>query len=454
MPTNEAKLHKIALARSHPVQAVENGCMRSTVAPFAITNEREGMASAEVTLRPYPYPYRAMLAICSDLDETPDRHVYWDIMRFLNTTEDTAMGPGVGLEVGNSIWFDMPSDQFAYWNTDDAGREMVRTLIRSGHIDCLHSYGDLATGREHVERALNELTRYDCKLEVWIDHDVAPTNFGAGIMAGHGDEFNHEAYHADLTIGYGVKYVWRGRVTSITGQDVPASVCGIFTCGHPMVSTKTLLKEVAKRRLGRSGNEKYAMHAPNETLRSVVLRDGTPTYEFMRCNPHWGGVSLCEEGRHIGKVLTGAMLGRLVSRGGTCVLYTHLGKIDDPHVPFNEMAVAGFRRLAGTHRDGKILVTTTRRLLGFRRAMREIAFSASQDDRGLRIDLTTQAEESPVGALSPSDLNGLTFYVPDPEATRVSLDGQELPDIQRNGPDHTGWRSISLLWPALEFPRI
>ena len=104
----------------------------------------------EVSLRSIPYPYRAMLAICSDLDETPDRHVYGEIMRFLNTTKETTMGPGTGLEVGNTIYFDMPPGQFSYWNTDEAGRAMVRTLIRSGHIDCLHSYGDLATTRSHA----------------------------------------------------------------------------------------------------------------------------------------------------------------------------------------------------------------------------------------------------------------------------------------------------------------
>src|SRR4051812_9900410 len=76
-------------------------------------------------LRRLPYPYRAMLAICSDLDETPDRHVYLETMRFLNTQELTTMGNGVGLEVGNTIYFDMPSDQFAYWNTDNTGRAMV-----------------------------------------------------------------------------------------------------------------------------------------------------------------------------------------------------------------------------------------------------------------------------------------------------------------------------------------
>ncbi|MFQ5494518.1 MAG: hypothetical protein ACE5EX_03975 [Phycisphaerae bacterium] len=109
---------------------------------------------ATTALRPYPYPYRAMLAICSDLDETPNRDVYWKIMRFLNGSPS-----GLGLEVGNTIYFDMPPDQFSYWGTDDAGREMVRNLIHSGHIDCLHSFGDLATTRAHAQRALEELAR-------------------------------------------------------------------------------------------------------------------------------------------------------------------------------------------------------------------------------------------------------------------------------------------------------
>ena len=327
----------------------------------------------EATLRHVPYPYRAMLAICSDLDETPDRFAYEEIMRFLNTTETTVMGPGVGLEVGNSIYFDMAPGQFAYWNTDDAGREMVRRLIRSGHIDCLHSFGDLATARQHAARALEELTRHDCRLQVWIDHGTAATNFDPVIMHGHGDEPGHEAYHADLTTQYGIQYVWRGRVTSITGQDVPATSAGIFRWRHPVGSSRTLLKETVKRKLAQTGHAKYAMHGPNHTLRPATLRDGHSVYEFMRCNPHWGGVSSCDQGRHIGDVLTDEFLNRLVERGGTCVLYTHLGKVDDARVPFNRGAVDAFRRLARESQAGRILVTTTRRLLGYRRAMGEIA---------------------------------------------------------------------------------
>ena len=408
----------------------------------------------DVELRGFPYPFRAMLAICSDLDETPDRHVYWEIMRFLNTTEDTAMGPGVGLEVGNTVYFDMPPDQFAYWNTDDAGRAMVRALIHSGHVDCLHSYGDLATRREHAGKALEELDRHGCKLEAWVDHGTAPTNFGADIMAGHGDEVGHEAYHADLTIGYGVKYVWRGRVTSVIGQDVPASLRGIFTPAHPLASSRTLLKEAAKRKLARSGNEKYAMHGPNETLRPATLRDGREVYEFIRCNPHWGGVSSCEEGRAIGSVLTESMLDRLTRRGGSCVLYTHLGKIDDPAVPFDEEAVGAFRRLAKAVREGKVLVTTTRRLLRFRRACREVGSSVSSGDGGVQIDLSLAPGGPAIGELSAEDIEGLTFYVADPDMTRITLEGEELPNIHRNGPDHTGRPSVSVPWPALEFPKV
>jgi len=410
--------------------------------------------STNVQMRSLPYPYRAMLAICSDLDETANRHVYREIMRFLNTTADTAMGPGAGLEVGNSIYFDMPPDQFAYWNTDDTGREMIRTLIRSGHIDCLHSYGDLATTRRHAARALDELERHDCKLEAWVDHGTAATNFGSDIMQGHGDEVGHEAYHADLTTDYGIKYVWRGRVTSITGQDVPASLGGIFNWRHPVKSSRTLFKEAAKRRLARKGSLKYAMHGPNETLSQIALRDGTPMYEFMRCNPHWGGISSCEQGRHIGKVLTDALLDRLIRRGGMCVLYTHLGKIDDPSVPFNAEAVAAFRRLAEAFENGKILVTTTRRLLRYRRTVREIAFDTRRNGKKLHISLHRGADDSCPGELSESDLSGLTLYVADPKETRMIIDGQEVTDLKRNGPDHTGRQTVSITWPALEFPNI
>lgn len=404
-----------------------------------------------VQLRPFPYPYRAMLAICSDLDSTANQNVYWEIMRFLNTGETTAMGPGVGLEVGNSIHFRANPPQFSYWDTDDAGRDMVRSLIHSGHIDCLHSFGERIYTRDEAKRALAELEEHDCRLEIWVDHGSAITNFGPDIMDGHGDEVDHPAYHADLTMDYGIQYVCRGRGTSVVGQGIPARLGGIFTMRHPLASARTLGKEAAKQVLARSGNRKYSMHATNDVLRPCVLRDGHRVYEFIRCNPHWGGVSSCDQGRYVGEVLTAEMLDRLVARGGACILYTHLGKVDNPAIPFNDKAVAAFRHLAEEHHAGKILVTTTRRLLGYCRALQEVAWEVRDDGTLTRIDIRTESSRNWTGRVPAGDLAGLTFYVCDARQTHVTIDGRRAADLTFNPPDHTDRPSVSLPWASLTF---
>jgi hypothetical protein len=230
--------------------------------------------AAGVSLRPFPFPYRAALAICSDLDETPSAVAYLETARFLNTTEPTALGTGVGLEAGNTIYFDMPAGQFSYWNADDRGRGEVRALIRSGHVDCLHSFGDLATTRAHAGRALDELARHDCALGVWVDHGVAVSNFGADIMQGQGDVVGSAAYHADLTMDFGIQYVWRGRVTSVIGQNVPRRLAAIASRAHPVASAVTVLKESAKGALARLGSAKYRAHGSNDLAWSSQLRSG------------------------------------------------------------------------------------------------------------------------------------------------------------------------------------
>ncbi|RYH00178.1 MAG: hypothetical protein EON58_01205 [Alphaproteobacteria bacterium] len=307
----------------------------------------------------------AQLAICSDLDETPDAATYFELMRFLNTTEETIMGPGVGLEVGNTIYFDMAPGQLSYWNASEVDREKFRALIHSGHIDCLHSFGDLATSRSHAGRALDELVKYGCRIPIWIDHAQAVTNFGADIMQGMGDVPGHPAYHADLTMGYGIRHVWRGRTTSVIGQDRPFSLCSIVNFTHPVASVRTVAKEAAKQLLARRGHPKYSPQAGNRLVVPGELRNGTPIREFIRSNPSWGGVSCHDRGDGIHHVLTPRFLDRLSARGGPCILYTHLGKLNRGETThcFPPVVVNAFRLLAEYQRSGKIKVTTTARLL-------------------------------------------------------------------------------------------
>lgn len=422
--------------------------------PQPQTDARAAAKSVAAVMRRLPYPYRAMLAICSDLDETPDAATYRLIARYLNTTEPTRMGPGAGLEVGNTIYFDMPGDQFAYWTTDDAGRAMVRELIRSGHIDCLHSYGDLASRREHASRALDELNRHDCRLEVWIDHAVAPTNLGPDIMRGCGDVPGDPAYHADLTCAAGVQYVWRGRVTSVIGQNVPRRLAGLFTRREPVRSGVTVAKEIAKGLLARCGSEKYAPHAENQVLRPARLRDGRRVYEFLRSNPSRGGVSDCDTAGGIREGLRADVVERLIDREAICVFYTHLGKVRDPAEPFGPDARAAFERLGERCMDGDLLTATTRRLLGYCRAIREIEWSVSARNGAISIDIRTPQAPWAGAPLARSDLDGLTFYVQDPQRFAISVNGREEPIVWRNPPDRTGRASVSLPWRRLEFPSL
>lgn len=50
------------------------------------------------SIRRYPLPYRAMLAICSDIDQARI-DTFREIHRFLNTEADTYLGKGLGLDI-------------------------------------------------------------------------------------------------------------------------------------------------------------------------------------------------------------------------------------------------------------------------------------------------------------------------------------------------------------------
>lgn len=395
-------------------------------------------------VRPFPFPYRAMVAICSDLDLTPTADVYLESMRYLNTTGETLYGTGVGLEIGNSIYFDMPAGHVSYWNVDDGTQARIRTLIKSRHIDCLHSFGDLATTRARAATALEELDRHGCRMRVWVDHAVAPSNFGSDRMAGAGDVVGSPVFHADLTCAFGIEYVWLGRVTSVTGQNAQRSLRGLLDRRRLVPSGITIAKEVTKGALGRAGHRKYAMHGDNRLMRSVKLRSGHPVREFLRANPHSGGVSCGDTADGLGDVLTGDFLDRVTSRGAVTILYTHLGKFADRARPFRPQTQEGLQRLAVRQSNGDVLVATTERVLDYCRMTEEVSVTERVENETTWIDVAH--DRVPV--------DGLTIYTDRPHSTRVRVKGRECARLQRNPSDHTGRASVSIPWTRLEFPAL
>ncbi|MFT5707580.1 MAG: hypothetical protein ACI9ES_001875 [Oceanospirillaceae bacterium] len=400
-----------------------------------------------VSLRKYPYPYQAMLAICSDLDETPNKEIYFETARYLNTKEETSLGKGVGLEVGNTIYFDMPSHNFSYTNTDDDGRKKIHQLIESGHIDCLHSFGDFVNDRASIDKCWQVIQSGERKIEVWVDHAKAPSNLDNDIMQGQGAEIGKLAYHSDLTVQSGqLPFIWKGRVTSIVAQNASRSYAAIFNKTEVLKSGKTILLEFIKGWFARLGNVKYAMHKENNVLRQSKLVDGTKINEFMRCNPSWGGVSCFDQARGIHHVLTEKMLDTLVKKEGCSILYSHLGKIHSIAEPFISETRQAFELLADYQNKKQILTATTRRLLGYNRTVNELTFSVKKVANETHIYLST--------AYTGSDLDGLTWYVEQPREVRLYINEQLLDAIIINPPDINNRSSISIPWTLLTFPNV
>lgn len=63
--------------------------------------EKAATQNSANLLRKFPFPYDAMLAISSDIDNATVKK-FEDYHQFLNTKEQTSHGQGLGLDIGDS----------------------------------------------------------------------------------------------------------------------------------------------------------------------------------------------------------------------------------------------------------------------------------------------------------------------------------------------------------------
>ena len=397
------------------------------------------------------------MAVCSDVDGTKTLERFTAIQEFLNTTHNTSMGLGIGLEIGNTFFPYTPDDSFAYFSSRPADRDVIETLIKAGYIDCLHSYGDGADSRSDALRALEAFERGGCKLDVWVDHSRAPSNFGKDVTPGMGDVVGSPTYHADATQAYGIKFIWKGRVSSIVGHGVPfiaGSFIRVFDQEHPGHSVFNIAREFTKTVLAYSGNRRFALLRRNQLLQVELLQDGQNIYEFKRCNNHWCGLSMGLDSVGLAYVLRRKALDDLITSGGYMIVYTHIG-VGPNQPPFIPPATqSALRGLAEAYRAGDIYVTTTSRLLNYYLNRRHLQWSHEVDDEGCTRIAIHSVADTLFGSRLPTgeQLQGITFYVPDRHKVQVYLgDGRIIP-IERNPADHTSQESVMIPRTYLTYP--
>jgi len=265
---------------------------------FAILNEGCGNHKG-VHLRKFPYPYEAALTICSDIDDTDTIEKFLSIQEFLSSTKRTRFDTGLGLEIGNSCWFYNQYNQLLNINLKDttyinsiysgipdrgislfAGDSdslspyagILLKLIKAGHIDCLHSYGEFAEGgfsRELAVKAIDFLKSESLSVDVYINHGGKGNNDNIGPQSSfRGDNPGSIEYHTDLTVPMGIKYLWRGQITHCIGQD------GDFS----PINFAKMVYEYFQDLL----NHEIDYPHDNSLVHIYTLDDGQKVFEFVR----------------------------------------------------------------------------------------------------------------------------------------------------------------------------
>jgi len=419
-----------------------------------------------VYLRKFPYPYEAALTICSDLDETESMEKFLSIQEFLNSNRETPLGTGLGLEIGNSFWFYNQYNQLlksnpkdttyinsTYSGNPDRGISLfdgtsdtlslyggtILKLIRSGYVDCLHSYGEFAEGgfkRDLASRAVDLWKSESLSTDVFINHGGAGNNDNLGSLPRfRGDNPGAVEYHTDLTIPLGIKFLWRGQVTHCIGQDGCFSLINFAKMGYEY------FQDIL------SWDIDYPHD--NSLVHTYTLDDGQKVFEFVRFIDSWGKYPSARQ-EHLPYQLGPKVVDELIRRQGYLIQYTHLGTGKQP--PYlSAPTVAALRYMKKKHDDGQLFVTTTSKLLNYYVHSKYLYWHPVTNKDSLCIIIDSISNEVE-GSFIPSekDLEGITFYLPPDKKVSLKVQGNPVSFVE-NANDKSGQRSISVPWNELTF---
>jgi len=413
----------------------------------------------------FPPPYRAGLALSNDADDLLAPGGWWEFLRYLNTTEPTRFGQGLGLEVGDSFWFwsdhgaEQPGSYFdGLSERPSAFAPAIAALGRAGYLDTLHSWGIFSRHggftRRHAEVAARVLTEdLGFRPTVWVNH-------GGGhdfqnLWSGCGDvPENPEArgapapeYHLDLTWSLGFRYAWIGELTRVPGQGRRPGLGDWVRPASPLRrETLAYLGRALARRVGyRDLLARYPNYpAPaNPLLTPRRLRDGRTVMTFVRA----GDFTRATFG-DLPWLLRDAFLDGLERSGGASIVFVHWNR--HPGRSFTDLDPRGLAALSGLARrahDRRVWVTTTGRLLAYSEARDAVRFGVREADGGLRLDLA--APPLPDGRrLVAEDLRGLSFQGAAGTAVRGFFHDQPIPLEPVPGASGCVW----VPWKELRFP--
>ena len=349
-----------------------------------------------VRLRPFPFPYRAALAICSDIDGC-DLPTFLAVHRYLNDPRS-----GLGLPVADSF-FGQGRDpgQMAYFlpdgRTPGPEAHLIIQALRGGLIDSLHSWGDFNLAapqpqalRSLAARLVEDLHRQGLSVKVWLNHGdpCNRQNLRARLQPGYaGDDPASPYYTADLLKPLGLKYYWWSDLVSWPLSSRPGLSRFLAPAGHQC------LEECGENPPGTAAEGQN--HRPDHGIVPTRHPQGRPVAHGL--HPHLRGLKEPTSRHTLRYTLGRPVLKQLLAQEGYLILYTHLG-LPRPG-PGEELFPlpdrAALDRLAQHYHEGRIWVAPTVRVLTHWLMTRHLVWTAHREGERLIIHLESSRTPPP-----------------------------------------------------------
>ncbi|KRW91583.1 hypothetical protein SD51_07950 [Alicyclobacillus tengchongensis] len=389
-------------------------------------------------MRKFPYPYQAMLAISSDADSETLRKFNL-VHEFINTTQMTPLGRGLGLDFADSFFMyngnnepgyvdinhEPMADELSYFkgvSDKPYAASIINHYIHVGWIDTMHTYGDFSRVNPHqtlftrqlAEQAIEALKANGDVITVWTDHGNKSNvdnfgNYGKSTFYSYQQGANpwSKYYHTDLTIPYGIRFVW---------PDSSSDEFGMKSMIYPL-----------------------------------MLPDGQRVWGFWRYtnvgytkkgDPEWDWTPF-----NLDEQLTPAHFAQIEREHEYSIVAQHLSGTNYPGV-LPKSAVEALRLLAAQYHKGKILVTRTSRLLTYNVAQQYVWYDVTYGQGKAYIHI--RAILDPVfGKYVPTidEIRGLTFYTSNPAETVLEIGNTPVPArfVQDNHSDGVH-PSVAITW--------
>lgn len=408
-----------------------------------------------ITLRDFPYPYKAGLAISNNIKGTDSREEFVAVQKYLCTEQTTPWGRGLGLEVGNSFCFydfSGKSNFIVFDTTDSLNEETAALLtefIESGYIDAMNTYGNFGQGEFnpiYAEKALIFMHEHGLSIPIWINNTNPNDRQNLGRMVNQsGDNPEHLYYHAYLLPDFGIRYIELGGYTNVVGQEAASNINRWFKKAYEFVIS--VWHSTRAKRLDLDWN--------NRLINPYHLDDNQRFLRFRRFINIRGHAPFKElDVSHTALQLESQILNRLTEMGGYTIVCTCLGSNDAYSEWIPESVRKALRGLANRFRGGQILVTTISRLLDYYIVHQFLKWEWSKSEGEYVINILGIEPPIELGFEVDEDmLQGLTFYTPDPENTRIFFKGEIVSPLEVNEPDESGMGSVSIPWKWLTFPQ-